>query len=157
MTTVNVNKVTLSEDGRYCYSIFRKWDTEKPQLLFILVSPGKVINGRESPEIKKCVFYAKAWGFGGVTITYLYPFITPDIHFLSVIKDPVGENQFDFIKGHDTKVAAWGDYLPNTSAVNSLVKAVGKLSCIEVTTRGYPVNPLFTSKKAKLKPYSHRF
>ena len=60
----------FSACGRYRWSLSRAWDADlsKPWIAFIMLNPSTADAEQDDPTIRRCVAFAKAWGFGGLSV-----------------------------------------------------------------------------------------
>lgn len=54
----------LSADRKYRYVLTRIWDEAKPTVLFIGLNPSTADEETDDQTIRKCIGYAKRWGYG---------------------------------------------------------------------------------------------
>ena len=64
----------FSPDRRYRYWLLRVWDESLPVMAFIGLNPSTADETADDPTIRKCIKYAKAWGFGGLLMLNVYSF-----------------------------------------------------------------------------------
>ena len=67
-------KAIISECGKYRYELYRTWDMEKKQVLFIMLNPSTADDKENDLTTIRCINYARKWGFGGIMIGNIYPF-----------------------------------------------------------------------------------
>lgn len=86
MTVADTNATTLFGDevptllrqadvspcGRYRYSLSRTWG-HAPPVLFVMLNPSTADADKDDPTIRRCMGFAKRWGYGGITVCNLYP------------------------------------------------------------------------------------
>lgn len=63
----------LSSDGRYRYSLYRRWDRTLPMACFVMLNPSIADADVDDPTIRKCMGFATRWGAGGIRVVNLYP------------------------------------------------------------------------------------
>lgn len=68
-----VSNACFSDDGLYRYFLARVWDAQLPVLAFIMLNPSTADGETDDSTVKRCVSYAKQWGYGGIEI-YNRPF-----------------------------------------------------------------------------------
>ena len=56
----------LSQCRRFRYRLWRVWDGALPSVLFIMLNPSIADECDDDPTIRRCIGFAKAWGFGGI-------------------------------------------------------------------------------------------
>lgn len=50
---------------KYRYSLHRTWDRENRKCMFIGLNPSIADEVVDDPTIRRCIRYAKEWGYGG--------------------------------------------------------------------------------------------
>lgn len=68
----------ISSDGKYRYQLLRKWDDRLPLILFIMLNPSTADADIDDPTIRRCIEFAKSWGFGGLMVGNLYAYRATD-------------------------------------------------------------------------------
>ena len=67
----------FSECGRYRYKLWRTWDDIRPVVMFIMLNPSTADATADDPTIRRCIGFARAWGYGGVRVGNLFAWRTP--------------------------------------------------------------------------------
>lgn len=62
----------ISECRKYRYSLERTWDENKPKVLFIMLNPSTADADNDDPTIRRCISFAKSWGYGGLMVGNLF-------------------------------------------------------------------------------------
>lgn len=108
----------LSDDGLYRYSLLRTWTPGLGSVMFVMLNPSTADASKDDPTIRRCVGFAKAWGFGGLIVTNLYAYraTKPDDLWSAQSRgvDIVGPEADGWIRAHAASnakliVAAWGN------------------------------------------------
>lgn len=58
--------------GRYRYSLRRRWDAAGARVAFVLLNPSTADGRRDDPTIRRCIGFAREWGFGGLEVVNLF-------------------------------------------------------------------------------------
>lgn len=160
---------SMSEDGTCRFTLGRTWLEGAPQVLFIMLNPSTADHQEDDATIRKCRFFAKNWGYGGMQICNLFPFRATDPKALLAAEDPTGGNDvYDSVNHRlidqvarecSITVFAWG----NTPIVKKLLKkfpdyrplpfVMERAHCIELSKDGAPKHPLYLKGNSELKPY----
>lgn len=156
----------VSECGEYRYSLTRRWDIAFPLLTFLMLNPSTADAEEDDQTIRKCIGFARSWGYGGIDVVNLYAFRSTDPKQLvaqqSLGKDIVGPGNNDVIfdamrRAADAStqlVCAWGSIRTGrprtieTRVVNvkSMARTAGvTLQCIGRTKDGDPRHPLMVA------------
>lgn len=153
----------LSDDGVYRYQLWRIWDIEKPKVMFMMLNPSTADADIDDPTIKRCIGFAKSWGFGGLYVGNLFAYRSTAPKGLFDTPDPVGiDNQThinQMVEKCDRVVVAYG----NSKIVKKLLtgglsgydplRSVDKLSYIDLANDGTPKHPLYLKGELKLKDF----
>jgi hypothetical protein len=157
------SSAVLSECGNYRYELSRIWDTTKPMVMFLMLNPSTADANKDDNTIRRCIAYAKSWGYGGVFVGNLFAYRATNPKELLNVKNPVGEkNQSHLIKMSlktDMTICAWG----NSSIVEKLTKSLGyfkplsglqnRFNYLELSKNGTPKHPLYL--KCNLLPIKY--
>ena len=153
----------LSPDGVYRYRLWREWDAARPTALFVMLNPSTADARQDDPTVRRCIRYARDWGYGRLLVGNLFALRSTDPRKLYRADDPVGpDNDACLMDMHDNAtltVCAWGVHGNNAgrgSEVIGLLSAIphGPLHCLRTTSKGFPSHPLYLPKDAKPIPYT---
>ena len=137
---------TLSKCKTYRYSLWRRWDN-KPMVLFIMLNPSTADSNEDDPTIKRCVNYAKAWGYGGIMVGNLFAYRSTDPKKLQLVKNPEGKDNKTILLGmiNTTKlvICAWGNHYGPPPLY---LQKITKLYYLKVNKDGTPAHPLYLRK-----------
>src|ERR1700679_2220036 len=79
----------FSHDNTYRYTLTRKWD-EGPAVAFLMFNPSTATATTEDPTIRRCIGFARRWGYGRLVILNLYAIRGTDPRTPSQTLDPIG-------------------------------------------------------------------
>lgn len=141
---------TLSPCRLYRYLLWRQWSTE-PSVLWIMLNPSTADETVEDPTIRRCVGFARQWGFGGIYVANLFALRSTSPHLLYDHSDPVGPRNDGVIsfraKVHGKVACAWGvhgAFRDRGKQVIDLVRRVGGRPVhLGLTKAGHPRHPLY--------------
>ena len=139
---------------RWRYRLTRRWG-EGLFLNVIGLNPSTADEVSDDPTIRRCLGYARSWGFGGLAVTNLFAFRSTDSAALRKIDDPVGpRNDAALIREASSAsmvLAAWGvgGGLGCRGATVRQLLGDGRLYCLGTTRRGEPRHPLYLPGAAK--------
>ena len=152
-----ISGATVSNDEKYRYTLWRTWDKDKPVVMFIMLNPSTADAKKDDPTIRKCMAYAKAWGYGALIVGNLYAFRTKDPELLTYEEDPIGPHcdswLYTLSKMSDLRVAAWGNKILSKKRVEQVKGIVSHLYYLELSKRGNPKHPLYLRKNLKPQPW----
>lgn len=66
----------ISACGAYRYRLERQWD-DRPSCLFVMLNPSTADAKNDDPTIRRCMAFAKSWGYGGIWVANLFALRTP--------------------------------------------------------------------------------
>jgi hypothetical protein len=142
----------LSCCGRYRYALWRRW-ADGPQVLFVMLNPSTADARRDDPTIRRCIDFARRWGFGSLAVGNLFAYRTPFPHALRRAEAPVGPRNDRWLRRLAAQsarvVAAWGDdgaWLDRDRAVRRLLPG---LHALGFTKAGRPRHPLYLPAAAR--------
>jgi hypothetical protein len=111
------SEAIISDCGRYRYRLSRCWDESLPSCLFIMLNPSTADDKTDDRTIKRCIGFAKSWGYGKLYVGNLFAFRTSKPAQMKRAADPVGpDNQHHLermarkaIRSGGVCIAAWGE------------------------------------------------
>lgn len=148
------NTAKLSQCRKYRYALWRTWDDSKPHVMFVCLNPSTADENTDDPTLRKCISYAKSWGYGGVCMANLFAFRATDPLEMKAAKDPIGKVNdkwlLDLAKDAGLLVAAWGNDGSFMNRSKEVISLLPNLHCLKLNKSGEPAHPLY--QKAKLEP-----
>jgi len=144
----------FSADKAYRYVLRRWWDDSKPYIMFIGLNPSTADDKEDDPTIRRCVQFAKSWGYGGLCMANLFAYrATKPIKMLASYT-PIGVDNDIWLKRltlqADKIVAAWGVHGNHKNRDKAVMSFIPDLYCLGITKNGHPKHPLFLKKNTKL-------
>lgn len=155
----------LSGCRLYRYRLTRIWtgDENGPRMVnFVMLNPSTADDLQDDPTIRRCIRFAKDWGYDGLHVTNLYALRATDPRRLKEVDDPYGIQN----SAHLTSVAAraarvvvaWGNRAPMDFSLGVAISLrrisrEGVIYCLGITKKGQPVHPLYQPADAVLIPY----
>lgn len=190
----------ISPCGKYRYRLWREWrgsdgrhwdmfteDDDSPVLdgaghqwgepkscVFVMLNPSTADANEDDPTIRRCVGYAKAWGYDRLEVVNLFAWRATDPSEVLAMGggavDPVGVLNQDAIQhalnDADMVVCAWGahgGHLDQDETVLGWIESYLDINDMEVpimalkrTKDGFPSHPLYLRADAVPFPYSGR-
>ena len=125
-----------------------------------MLNPSTADGEVDDPTIRRCVGFAKKWGYSGITVVNLFALRTTDPNDLyRVSRDndvyPIGpDNDNAIIAGaatSDCVVCAWGAHGSYMGRGPQVIKMIGTLKsmCLGMTKGGQPKHPLYLRNDTK--------
>ena len=145
---------TFDATGCYRYLLWRSWDTTAAKVGFVMLNPSQADAVVNDPTIRRCLGFARSWGFGALEVVNLFAYCTAYPTELRRAADPIGaENDrylADLGQRVDQIILAWGNggsWQGRDQVVRSLLgdRAV---YCLGTTKLGQPKHPLYLKREA---------
>ena len=142
----------FSECRTYRYALWRTWSEGDGHVMFIGLNPSTADETQDDPTIRRCMDFAKRWGFGGVHMLNIFAYRATDPRELKKVSDPIGPYNDEFLKMYldppRLNIACWGNhgaFMNRSKAVIELLD-LDNLSCLGTTISGQPKHPLYLKK-----------
>jgi hypothetical protein len=146
------------------YSLTRIWDESTPLAMFIGLNPSTADETVDDQTVRRCIRFAREWGYGGLVMTNMYALRSTDPGGLLTAADPIGPDNdtvlLNWAAAAGVIVAAWGTWgtkvKPYTQRPNTMPGLVWPktLQCLGVTNSGQPRHPLYLRADTELEPWS---
>jgi hypothetical protein len=149
----------FSRDRRYRYRLWRRWDRSRPPVAFCMLNPSTADARRDDPTIRRCIGFARDWGYGGIEVVNIFALRATDPRDLRSARDPVGPRNDAFIlraAAGSPVVIAWGVHgalRDRASATLKLFGARSRLLALGRTRSGAPRHPLYLRRGAVAAEY----
>lgn len=148
-----VSEACFSDDMLYRYALRRRWEIELPKICFVMLNPSTADEIQDDPSVRRCIAYAKRWGFGSLTVANIFAWRSTDPKVLRTVEDPVGpENDAAImaaVEDSDLTVMAWGNhglYLQRGERVFKMLENAGRDAyALTLTSAWEPAHPLYLS------------
>lgn len=140
----------FSRCGRYRYLLTRDWDDTDAaagRVLIIGLNPSAADAERDDPTIRRCIGFARDWGFAGLIVANLFAWRASDPRDLRVAADPVGPRNDLHLRAAARQarlvVAAWGVHGRHRGRDRRVRALLPELHCLRLTRDGDPAHPLY--------------
>jgi hypothetical protein len=146
---------THSPCQRYRYTLTRQWNRDGGRVAFIGLNPSTATAHLDDPTVRRCVNFARAWGFGSMVMLNAFAWRSTDPRGLRLTDDPVGpENDarvLEACKACLLLVACWGKHAAYQSRAADLRKLLTgfPLYAFGFNGDGSPKHPLYLSSHIK--------
>lgn len=163
MTDEELRKTVFSPCRRYRYALWREWwnswfdDSPTPYLMVIGLNPSTADETNDDPTIRRCIGFAKLWGFGALCMTNLFAWRDTKPEGMKRAADPVGEANNQWLLrisgGAGMILAAWGthgSFMERDSGVRAILPA---MKCLRKNVDGSPQHPLYVPSSTIPVPY----
>ncbi|NVH52946.1 DUF1643 domain-containing protein [Photobacterium damselae subsp. damselae] len=144
----------LSDCRTYRYELWRIWDESKPYAMFIGLNPSTADETEDDPTIRRCINFAKSWGYGGLCMVNLFAYRATQPEDMKRASNPIGDQNDETLillaQNAGVIVGAWGNdgvFLNRSEDVRALIP---ELNVLKVNKSGEPAHPLYL--KSTLTP-----
>lgn len=145
----------ISKCEKYRYQLGRKW-SEGKTVNFIMLNPSTADANLDDPTIRRCISFAKKFGFGSLIVTNLWAYRSTDPNIITSLsaEEAYGPENTSHIlecaKSCNLLIVAWGTHgMMGNRVLNHLREY--KLWCLGKTKAGYPKHPLYLSGNTELE------
>ena len=148
---IRTSSAVFSTDRKYRYELSRDWwGYGKDAVLFIGLNPSTADEKNDDPTIRRCMGFAKRWGFEGMFMANLFAYRATNPKDMMACPKPIGRYNDRSIKSMANKskliVCAWGvlgNHLNRDKDVIALLSDKHRLMCLGKTKHGNPRHPLY--------------
>ncbi|GIL13657.1 MAG: hypothetical protein BroJett038_23770 [Chloroflexota bacterium] len=149
------SSAVFSPCRRYRYALWRRWgDLLEPgrdgYAMFICLNPSTADETRDDPTIRRCIAFARAWGYSGLCMANLFAFRATDPAKMMAQANPIGPENDEHLsrlaKGALVVVAAWGANGTHLGRDVEVRRALPALHYLSLTKEGHPGHPLYLPK-----------
>jgi hypothetical protein len=139
----------LSSTKTYRYSLWREWNPHAPKVGFVMLNPSKANEWVDDPTIRRCISFARFWGYGSLEVMNLFAYRTTHPCELCEVPDPIGaENDFYLISLRQRVqqiILAWGNWGTLYNRNQEVIKLLGaeQVYCLGFTKLGNVRHPLY--------------
>lgn len=138
----------FSDDRLYRFTLWREWDMMNSRYaMFVGLNPSTADEIKDDPTIRKCIGFAKRWGYGALCMTNLFAFRATDPRKMKGCSKPIGVQNDRWLaacaRDAAIVVAAWGINGEHMGRDQEVVKLVDNLHYLRSTKHGHPEHPLY--------------
>lgn len=154
----------FSPERTWRYALYRIWDRSLPPCMFIGLNPSTADETKDDPTVRRCIRFAKDWGYGGLHMTNLYAFRATyprDLYKAAKqgSRQAIGpdNDQWLFRLGEQAGIiiAAWGaDPGPSRSRPKHVSDLISELHVLGLTLKGQPRHPLYMKADCTPRPWT---
>lgn len=140
----------FSRCRRYRYALWRRWAPGDDFVLLVGLNPSTADHRRDDPTIRRCIGFARDWGYSGLCVANLFAFRATYPRDLFAADDPVGPRNDAWLRrlGRDAAlvVAGWGNHGRNGDRALRVRRQLPALHCLRLNGSGEPAHPLYLPK-----------
>lgn len=148
---------TLSACRTYRYDLWREWIGGAGYAMFVGLNPSTADETLDDPTIRRCIGFAKVWGFAGLCMTNLFAFRATQPKDMLAAADPIGPDNDDALrgaaKGAGIVVAAWGGQGGFMGRDRQVRAMLPDLHYLRLTKDGHPGHPLYLPASLRPQPW----
>ena len=149
----------FSLDRVYRYGLWRRWGSpDAGAVLFVGLNPSTADETVDDPTIRRCVGFARSWGYGALYMANIFAFRATDPDDMKRAPDPIGPDNDSWLAFLATEahlaVAAWGvhgEFLNRGARVARLLSP--GLMCLGRSKGGFPRHPLYLAASTECQPF----
>lgn len=140
----------FSRCRRYRYALWRRWATGDDYVLLVALNPSTADHRRDDPTIRRCIGFARDWGYSGLCVANLFAFRATYPRDLFSAEDPVGPRNDQWLRrlssGASLVVAGWGNHGLHQGRAARVRALLPELHCLRLNSGGEPAHPLYLPK-----------
>ncbi len=130
----------------YRYELWRHF-AHGPTVAFIGLNPSTADETMDDPTIRRCIAFAKRWGYGSLVMTNLFAWRATQPEDMKAAADPVGpQNDATLQRLYATVgvlIAAWGNDGDHLGRAKRVMEMLPKLHFLKLNKDGSPAHPLY--------------
>jgi len=115
--------------------------------MFVGLNPSTADETLDDPTIRKCVGFAKRWGFGALCMTNLFAYRETNPRKMMGFGRPVGDENDQWLtacaRDAGQIIAAWGTNGDFMARDEEVLKLLDGVECLRRTKSGFPEHPLY--------------
>jgi hypothetical protein len=142
-----MKKTIISDCRSYRYQLWREWIGGTGYAMFIGLNPSTADESADDPTIRRCVAFAKSWGYSALCMTNLFAFRTVSPEFMKCAPDPVGPNNDKHLLQCAIEasviVAAWGNHGGYLDRDIDVLNLLPETYFLRLTKQAFPQHPLY--------------
>lgn len=152
-------KTIFSPCRRYRYTLWREWSEDlltgcadeskdlDSYAMFIGLNPSTADETKDDPTIRRCIQFAKDWGYGALCMTNLFAWRETDSSKLRSVPELVGKDNDQYLSDCASRagivIAAWGAKGSLLGRSVQVRKLIPNLHALRITKGGFPAHPLY--------------
>jgi hypothetical protein len=142
-----IRQATFSPCSEYRYVLRRTWNHRLPAVLFVALNPSTADGVADDPTIRRCIGFARKWGFGKLIVANLFALRSTDPSALKFADDPIGPRNDWWLrrlsKDAELTIAAWGMHGVLHDRANCVLPMLRSVHHLGRTRDGHPRHLLY--------------
>ncbi len=148
---------------RWRYLLWRRWDRDKGICAFIGLNPSTADETQDDPTVRRCVRFARDWGYGGLWLLNAYAFRATNPKVMKAAgPNALGPLNNEYLRqaamNCDRVVAAWGancERFREVALRRMFAELHRPLYVLGLTKDGHPKHPLYIRADVEPLPWLH--
>jgi Uncharacterized protein conserved in bacteria len=140
-------RTTFSPCRTYRYTLWRRWAEGTGYAMFVCLNPSTADETEDDPTLRRCMAYAKRWGFGAVCMTNLFAYRATRPADMCLEDEPIGPDNNRYLRAMAKRagvvVAAWGNNGTYRGRDQQVRRLLHDLYYLRLTIKGQPAHPLY--------------
>ncbi|WP_425401215.1 DUF1643 domain-containing protein [Algiphilus sp.] len=153
-----LNACTFSPCRQYRYTLWHEWSSGRGYCQFVGLNPSTADEQQLDPTVRRCVQYAKDWGYRALCMTNIFAYRATDPRDMKAQADPVGPDNDRWLMSVSQDagivIAAWGTHGTHLNRAREVFRLLPRLHALKVTKHGHPSHPLYLRRDARPVLYS---
>lgn len=137
--------------SQYRLELRREWNAGEGTVNFVMLNPSIATEFKDDPTIRRCIGFARAWGFKGMVVTNLFSYRSTKPAALKKVEDPIGPGNdahiVEVARSAQKVVLAWGVHGELKGRGDRVVDLLAKEGipryALGYTKTGQPQHPLY--------------
>lgn len=148
----------FSEDRKFRYALWRRWDRALPMIMFIGLNPSTADEDTDDATIRSITRICKHNGYGGFYMMNCFPSISTDPKLIqrNEQSEVFNNNLIEmYSKSCDHVIFAWGsfDIVKESGRDKELIKMFPNAKALFVNKNGSPKHPLYCKSNTTFVQY----
>lgn len=148
----NRQSATFSPCRRYRYTLWRWWG-DGPYCMFVGLNPSTADETLDDPTVRRCIGYARDWGYSGLCMTNLFSFRATLPRDMKACAEPIGNMNNAYLRECALRagivIAAWGKDGGFRGRDREVVDFLPPLHYLRLNKDGSPAHPLYLPKSLR--------
>jgi len=150
----------FSSDKKYRYVLTRAWGKPEERFglgkmcAFVGLNPSTADETKNDPTIRRCMRFAKDWGYQGIYMLNIFAFRSTDPFKLRYVDDPIGGQNDYYLRAitriSNISVCGWGNHGILSDRGSKAMAFLERPYYLALNKNGTPKHPLYL--KSNLKP-----